>query len=202
MLKRADHLDRIIAALGSLAYYLKLNSAQGFISPAAHLEDFCIPLLGAVYGYDLTNANAAKSNTPAIDLIDEHARLGIQVTINDPSSKISHTYERAANPKHKLGEKIERLIVFFVTTKAPTPPGNLPQVAGIEIESLDLTQLITKIRSMEEKHEEIAALLDRELSGGSPAQYVTTITQITSIIAKNYQDNRQSVIHTQNNTFS
>lgn len=202
MSTRAAHLDRIIAALGSLEYYLKLNSTQGFISPTAHLEDFCIPLLGTVYGYNLTNANAAKSNTPAIDLIDESRRLGIQVTINDQPSKISDTYERAANPKHKLGEKIKKLIIFFFTTKAPKPPGKLTQVPGIEIELLDLTQLIAKIRRMEEKQEEIAALLDRELSGGTPAQYVTTITQITSIIAKNYQDNRQSVIHTQNNTFS
>ncbi len=182
MLKRADHLDRIIAALGSLAYYLKLNSAQGFISPAAHLEDFCIPLLGAVYGYDLTNANAEKSNTPAIDLIDKERRVGIQVTINDQPSKISGTSERAANPKHELSEKIEKLIIFFFTTKAPKPPGNLPQVPGIEITLLDLTALITEIRNSPiEKQEEIAALLDHELSGGPSAKYIINAKNVQVI---------------------
>lgn len=181
MFNRADHLDRIIAALGSLAYYLKLNSAQGFISPAAHLEDFCIPLLGAVYGYDLTNANAEKSNTPAIDLIDKDAKLGIQVTINDQPTKIGETHETAASPKHKLSDKISRLTIFFFTTKAPKPPGNLPQVPGIEIELLDLTQLITKIRGMEEKQEKIAALLDRELSGGPSAKYIINATSVQVI---------------------
>lgn len=204
MLKRADHLDRIIAALGSLAYYLKLNSAQGFISPAAHLEDFCIPLLGAVYGYNLTNANADQHNTPAIDLIDKERRVGIQVTINDETQKIRDTHRTATD--HNLNAKIGELIIFFFVTKAPAEPdvtSKFTPCPGIKITTLDLTHVIAEIRDFPpEKQAQIAALLDRELSGGSPAQYVTTITQITSIIAKNYQDNRQSVIHTQNNTFS
>ncbi len=196
MLKRADHLDRIIAALGSLAYYLKLNSAQGFISPAAHLEDFCIPLLGAVYGYDLTNANADQHNAPAIDLIDKERRVGIQVTINDTTQKTRDTHKTASDPKHDLKAKISHLIIFFFVTTAPDEPETTTKFTpcpGIKITSLDLTDLIKVIGTFPpEKQEEIAALLDRELSGGSSAQYVTTITQISSIIT-NYVINAQNV---------
>ncbi len=182
MLKSAAHLDRILAALGSLQYYLKLNSAQGFISPAAHLEDFCIPLLDAVYGYSLTNANAAKSNTPAIDLIDDNERLGIQVTINDKATKISDTYKTAADLKHNLGAEIGKLLIFFFTAKAPKTPAGVKAVPGITIELLDLTDLITEIRSFPpEKQEQIAALLDHELSSGPSARYIINATNVTVI---------------------
>lgn len=183
MLKRADHLDRIIAALGSLAYYLKLNSAQGFISPAAHLEDFCIPLLGAVYGYNLTNANAAKRHFPAIDLIDEKARLGIQVTINDETQKIRDTHRTATD--HNLNAKIGELIIFFFVTKAPAEPdvtSKFTPCPGIKITTLDLTHVIAEIRDFPpEKQAQIAALLDRELSGGPSAKYIINAKNVQVI---------------------
>ncbi len=75
-MNRLPVIDRIISAFSQLESYLKLNSGQNLNTAAGLAEDFCIPLLKLVYGYELVSV--AKT-AAGIDLLDRTRRLAVQV---------------------------------------------------------------------------------------------------------------------------
>lgn len=164
-------IDRITSALAILAVYLKLNSRQNLNSPAVILEDACAPLLNLIYGLELSNLNAAKANFPAADLICEDGKVAYQITVDDAAKKITNTNELCRGDEFTLG--VETLTIFFFVDKAPAVPKALKDVLpgkSPAINILDLTALITKIRSLELDHiRKVAELLEKLVRHRLPA---------------------------------
>jgi len=101
-----------------------LSALQAYIAPGGPLnltdinvqaEDFVAGLLNAIHGWGLVNTNQATANYPCIDLIDEVNTLGVQVTSETSSAKVSGTLEciKARN----LAGRVSHLMVFMIVPK-------------------------------------------------------------------------------------
>jgi energy-coupling factor transporter ATP-binding protein EcfA2 len=80
-------------------------------------ETILIPLLNEVYGWNLENINYTEddNNYPGIDLVDEVARISIQVTATPYLEKVKHTLEQFIKRNQYL--KYDRLIVYILKRK-------------------------------------------------------------------------------------
>ncbi len=115
MLEAKNLLDDIRKRLASLQSYIRPGGALHLTDINIHAEDFVAGLLNAVYGWSLVNANRAKSNYPCIDLVDEHRKIGVQVTSEEGSAKITNTLE--CLKKQNLSEIIGQLKMFMLVPK-------------------------------------------------------------------------------------
>ena len=81
-------------------------------------EDFVAGLLNAIHGWELVNMNQATTNYPCIDLFDEASKLGVQVTSETSSAKVSGTVE--CIKAHNLAGQVSQLMVFMIVPKQGT----------------------------------------------------------------------------------
>lgn len=165
MFDRETLISHINWDLSVLATYLKLCSGQNLNTPAVLAEDFCVRLLNLLYGYNLSNANAANANAPAVDLVDPARRLAIQITINDTTEKIRNTHRKAS--QHKLGDDFDKIILLFLVNKAPaepTPSVNFTPCTRPVIAVCDLSTILGDIRALDvATMAALADLLDEEI---------------------------------------
>lgn len=113
---------RIREILGWFQNKVRLASSVGALDINKYAETMFIPLLKEVYGYhDLKNMNTEVPNFPAIDLGDEIASVGIQVTASTDSKKVKHTLQEFAD--NKLYEKYRRLVILILTEKQKSYSG-------------------------------------------------------------------------------
>ena len=119
----------------------------------------------ALMDWDLVNLNADQPNFPAADLGDFARRIAIQVTNQDAASKITETTRKAK--EHRLGEKFDRLVIFFLLPAKPAMPRGFVQSAdGPEIECWDLADLLKQMPELPDQSRlsMAAAVLEKELS--------------------------------------
>lgn len=64
---------------------------------------------------NLRNVNAERKNFPAIDLVDDKLKLGVQVTATGSLEKIKNTLATAV--KHGIHEKYPRIVIYVLTKK-------------------------------------------------------------------------------------
>jgi len=98
--------DYIRDRLSFIESKVKNDTKQKLYDINKTAEDIFMHLLNDVYGWQLVNANDIKSNFPAIDLIDTHNEIVIQVTSSMDDSKVVSTIEKFAkfaDDKYKDG---------------------------------------------------------------------------------------------------
>ena len=86
-------------------------------------ENVVCQLFRVVYGWKgLRNLNTEGiANFPGLDLADDVARIGIQVTSSTTSLKVKETLEQVI--AHRYYEKYDRVIVYILTQKKPINEG-------------------------------------------------------------------------------
>jgi tetratricopeptide (TPR) repeat protein len=163
-MNRVSTIDSITTAFSQLESYLKLNSGQNFNTAAGLAEDFCVPLLKLVYGYDLINANAEAKSAAGIDLLDRTRRLAVQVTVNDTTEKIRDTHRTV--PGSKFAAQFNKVIILFLVRKAPPEPeasSKFTPCTSHTITPLDLDGILSAIRRLGPSVQEvITAFLEEE----------------------------------------
>lgn len=120
MLTRGKLLGDILDGLGQLNFVLQTRSSLGLFDLNKYCEDFIKEFLNLIYGYDLVNLNATRSNEPGLDLGDEGKKLGIQVTTDKRSIKINNTLEKITQEQKT---RYERFIVFILGSKQSSYSG-------------------------------------------------------------------------------
>src|SRR5262249_20348720 len=96
------------------------------------LESIMLRLFNTLFGWELVDLNLEKDNFPAADLGDRKERIAIQVTTDTRRTKVKSTRYRAI--KHNLVRHYDRLIIFFLASKAPRPANGLVADEGPAIE--------------------------------------------------------------------
>ena len=117
MLQREIMIADIRKGLAVYQNYVRPGGTLNLTDTNVHAEDFVAGLLNAIYGWNLVNANQATANCPCIDLIDARLGLGVQVTAEAGSDKLTETVECLKT--HKLAGKIKHLKVFLLIPKQP-----------------------------------------------------------------------------------
>ena len=184
MLNREVYLKQIIDNLALLSRQVELRGAINLYDINIIAEDFYAGLLNLIYGYKLKNANIIDKNAAAIDLFDEKARIAIQVTSNNKSTKIKHTIEEfIANKKY---EHYDRLIILIITRKKEyktefNTQGKLTFDKTKDI--MDLEDLTKELRGIEPKVLlEINDFLEREVYEKINIKKPTQASEVDTII--------------------
>jgi hypothetical protein len=74
--------------LATLAAQVEMLGKLNVLNVHLHCEDFYAHLLNLVYRFDLKNINAVSQNADGFDLIDESARLLLQVSSTSTTQKV------------------------------------------------------------------------------------------------------------------
>ena len=113
---KRDTLSKKIAdRLNLLADQLKTRTRASFTDANHSLEFVMARFFNALFGWRLVNLNTGATDFPAADLGDDALGIAIQITNHDKSGKIKDAREKAV--AHRLGERFDRLIIFFLLRK-------------------------------------------------------------------------------------
>lgn len=159
--------NKILSVLNQEAAQAALNNLQ---SDSVHLEDTYCFLLNCLYDYELVSTNTVKTNYEGIDLIDEKARVCIQVTADTSAAKMRKTLSKQI--MKDLAERNYSLRFCFVGEQNRNVKRRRPENPyGIKFDATEDTFLTSDIlRDFNhlsiERQEEFLALLKRETSEG------------------------------------
>lgn len=164
--KTAEHFKIILTGLSVLRYLLKSSGSRGTTDAYKNSERFFEFILNRTYSWNLVNANALRSNYPAIDLADHKSRICVQITGENSSGKIKKTIKTFF--QHNLNAKYDRLVFLILTGKrAYTADFGVP--AGFDFDGdRDILDVDDLLRDMEHKPakviEAISGHVQHELS--------------------------------------
>jgi hypothetical protein len=88
MLKHADMKDRVRRGLSILQDYIRTGTQLNLNDASVTAEVFVHGLLNRAYGWNLRDLNATNRNYPCLDLLDDGAKLGVQVSATNTSEKV------------------------------------------------------------------------------------------------------------------
>lgn len=105
--------EEISKALTHLTYQVAQENVAGFFTKNRILEDLLLPAFAIVLqAPKLRNLNSLGQNNAFLDLGDDEARVGIQVTTEHDASKITNTLQGVIDSK--LYEKYDRVVIFML----------------------------------------------------------------------------------------
>jgi hypothetical protein len=84
-------IDFITNSLTELAAHVSLRGSMNLTDIHVVSEDFYAGLLNIAYGWHLKNANTVHPNVEGIDLVDDEARVIVQVSATCSKKKIDHS---------------------------------------------------------------------------------------------------------------
>ena len=87
-MNRQNHLNYIISKLSALAMEIELRGKLNLLDLHLHSENFYLHFFNEMFGWKLENLNVVKLNTEAIDLIDHHNKIVIQVSATATKEKV------------------------------------------------------------------------------------------------------------------
>ncbi len=170
-MNRKAVLDHITGYISKFRLEIESNNKLNLTDINIHAENFLIPLLRAVYGWNLINTNLYSMNSPAIDLEDRDSRIAVQVTATGTSAKIKKTLV-----KYKIHHGIDKhnlLIVLILTKKqrrykSEDVIDHAKQIPFFSLENdiIDFDDLLKEIHGLHNLNtiKEIHELLQLELS--------------------------------------
>jgi hypothetical protein len=91
MLKQADMSDRVRRGLAILEAYIRIGQPLNLTDANLTAELFVQGLLNRAYGWQLRDLNAGQRNYPCLDLLDDAAALGIQISASRTSKRANDT---------------------------------------------------------------------------------------------------------------
>ncbi len=109
-------IPSIAKYLSRLSEHTKLLNAVGDFSINKYAETALVDVFSIVFDCDLKNANTKVNiNFPAIDLIDNKKKFGIQITATSKVDKINKSITRYF--EHEIYNSIEEMYVFILTER-------------------------------------------------------------------------------------
>jgi hypothetical protein len=115
--KALDLLNSFREGLSQASREVEAAVAMQHYDIASVSENLILGLLRELFGFaQLRNLNAEeRRNFPGIDLVDDGARVAVQVTASASIDKIKATIETCI--AHKLEQRFDRLIVYVLTRR-------------------------------------------------------------------------------------
>lgn len=112
-MNQSEAVEEISKALTHLTYQVAQENFAGFFTKNRILEDLLLPAFAIVFqAPQLRNLNATGQNNAFLDLGDDDARVGVQVTTEQDASKITDTLQGVIDTE--LYNKYDRVIIFML----------------------------------------------------------------------------------------
>ena len=90
----------ITSRLSYLSSEIRLNGSINLLDSNVLSEDIFKTILNIVYGLNLHNANLDKQNNKAIDLVDDAAKVFIQVSSDNSKTKVHKSLDKIEVPQY------------------------------------------------------------------------------------------------------
>ena len=90
-MNRKNYFDYVEEQLSILAYRIEMRGKLNILDMHLHSENFYLHFFNELFGWKLVNQNAFVANAEAIDLIDSHNKIVIQVSATSTKQKIEST---------------------------------------------------------------------------------------------------------------
>jgi hypothetical protein len=117
-MNQARALEDIGKGLAMLTYQVSQENLSGQFSKNRIVEDLLLPIFRRLFSApNLRNLNTSTQNHPTLDLGDETSRIGIQVTTESTSAKVTKTLRGFFDGK--LHKQYNRMIVFLLIANRP-----------------------------------------------------------------------------------
>ena len=114
-MNREKQIEEIRKGLAFIESYISIGRTTNLTDPNIHAEEFVRGLLNILFDLKLTNANLHVANFPCIDLIDRKLGIGVQVTAEKGSPKISKTID--CLERKSMSKSIKNLKIFTLKPK-------------------------------------------------------------------------------------
>src|SRR5579863_4584455 len=117
-MNQAEAIEKISNALAHFTVQIAQENIAGFYSKNRLLEDLVCPAFAIILqAPTLHNLNSRGQNNAFLDLGDDKAKIGIQVTREDRADKITTTLEGVL--KSRLYDKYSRIVIFILRPEHP-----------------------------------------------------------------------------------
>lgn len=90
----------ITSRLSYLSSEIRLNGSINLLDSNVLSEDVFKTILNIAYGLNLQNANFTEQNIKAIDLVDEAAKVFVQVSSDNSKAKVQKSLDKIELPKY------------------------------------------------------------------------------------------------------
>ncbi|TBA77390.1 hypothetical protein ELH50_37640 [Rhizobium ruizarguesonis] len=120
MITAGYFIGQLLDDLASIGGQVANRNKVGMTDLTKLLENFYRDIINDIFGYSLKNANEGRSNAPGLDLIDDVRGIGIQVTSQGGSGKISDMLEVLTAEQISL---YPRIVIMIAGTKQKSYTG-------------------------------------------------------------------------------
>lgn len=94
------YIGIISSKLAYLSTEIKLKSAVNLLDTNILSEDVFKNILNIIYGWNLQNANTVEQNIKAIDLVDDDAKILVQVSSDNSKTKVQSSLSKIELPRY------------------------------------------------------------------------------------------------------
>ena len=101
------------------AHAVRVDARGNLMNLAVLSEDFYAAFLDVLFDIHLKNANADKSNTPGIDLIDPENRVAVQVSLTCAPETIRRKIRESMRKFDKQDDEVWQFYFVPITDEAP-----------------------------------------------------------------------------------
>ncbi len=109
-------IEGISKALGVLTHQIEQENLSGLFSKNRIIEDIFLPVFQVLFSAPgLRNLNSTGSNHAHLDLADNTARLGIQVSTDRSAAKVTKTLKGVLDDG--LTKDYDRVVIFMLSAK-------------------------------------------------------------------------------------
>lgn len=102
MISRGHFIGQIIDEFAGISSQVRARSNLKLYDLNGYLENFCRDVVNIIMDLNLTNLNDDKENSKGLDLADEKAKVGFQITSTSNITKIHNTLEKSVGYLPKI----------------------------------------------------------------------------------------------------
>lgn len=179
MLDKKNKLEDIRIGFAFLQNYIRPGGPMNLSDINIFAEDFVADVLNGLHGWNLKNTNRNVSNFPCIDLVDDNAGIGIQVSSQEGSLKINEALD--CLEKHGFSKRIKQFYHFTLLEKQGSYTiHNVP--SGISFtwktDVLDFDSVLLQIQAASEQSIDY---VQRVVRKSLPAVFATEINRLATL---------------------
>lgn len=191
---REAGIDTIVYFFAQIEAMLAMKGSNHFYDLNTHMEQTYCRLLNMAYGWQLTNENDVRLNTPGIDLTGPHEetskthkQMCVQVSSDASSSKVNSTLDTFFD--RKLHLEYDRLYMMFPSHASLTGTSYKDKLKGrldfdMDTHVITHPKLVQQISTLDaQKISDIAVFLQQEI-GQSPVISMIPLLSLPSPSAR------------------
>lgn len=150
MYAKKTSVENINLGLSVLQNYIRPLSKLNLQDTNVQSEDFVRDILNALHGWKLKRID--RSTFPGIDLLDENAKIGVQVTVEEGAPKVNDALQKIQS--HHLCKLFSQFYHFMLIPKQSTyavhaiPPGI---TFNWKTDVLDFDSILQKVQKADDE---------------------------------------------------